>query len=99
MQYVNVKVPSSVAFLDSADDVMALITSLCGEGCARLDQGSCGYSSYGPYCEGDLIFRGTDGLAYSLAYDFVVVGDGMSQVFRVGIDRQPGWDGADEYVW
>jgi hypothetical protein len=35
---------------------------------------------------------GNDGMWWSLAYDYVDLGDGTARVFRMAIDRQPEWD-------
>lgn len=84
MQYCNVKLPLEVAWMDTDDDVEAVVTALVGEHEA-WDNAMIGYSSQGPYEEGDVSFK-VDGEWFMLAYDFMMC-DGIARVFRMQVWR------------
>lgn len=90
MQYCNVKLPIEMARMDGAGDVRCLLGALVGP-VDDWSDATTGCSSHGPYEEGDVMY-GNDGMWWSLAYDYVDLGDGTARVFRMAIDRQPEWD-------
>lgn len=90
MQYCNVKMPIDMAYQMTDADVRDLLGALVG-GCDEWADASTGLSPYGPYVEGDVMYS-LNGKWWSLAYDFMEVGDGIARVFRFAIDRQPEWD-------
>lgn len=89
--YTNIKVPSHVAWLDTDKDIFDVLKAIVGHDCMPLGEpldyyASIGYSSYGPYVEGDICFA-DDGCEYMLAYDFMEVGNDEARVFRFDITR------------
>jgi len=95
MQYTNVKIPATTAWLDTDQDIFDALNAIVGKGCTPCGEplnyeASIGYSNFGPWVEGDIAYM-RDGLCYTLAYDFMVFDD-TARVFRVGIDRHPDFD-------
>lgn len=90
MQYCNVKMPIDMAYQMTDKDVNYLLGALVGP-VDEWDDASTGSSPYGPYEEGDVMYS-LDGKWWSLAYDFMDIGEGVARVFRYAIDRQPEWD-------
>jgi hypothetical protein len=96
MQYVNIKVPLETAWLDTDEDIFAMLKAITGKECKPVGKplnynASIGRSSHGPYVEGDIDYT-VDGLGYSLAYDFMHVDDTTARIFRTEISRQTCFD-------
>ena len=90
MQYCNVKVPLKMACMYDANDIRDLLGALVGP-IDDWEDATTGSAPDVPYEEGDVMYS-LDGKWWSLAYDFMDIGDSMARVFRYAIDRQPEWD-------
>lgn len=91
MRYANVKLPASVAWLDTDEDVYKALEALVGKGCVPCGEplgydASIGLSSHGPWAEGDISFTKGDG-RYGLAYDFMCLDNSVARVFRYDVTR------------
>lgn len=91
MQYCNVKVPNDVAWLDTDKDIFTMMDLLVGPGYELVGEplhydASIGYSSYGPYCEGDIGFC-KNGYYCGLSYDFMGIGNDTARVFRYEVTQ------------
>lgn len=89
MNYTNVKMPVETAWLDTDNDIFAMLDALVGEGCQPLGEplhycASIGGSNYGPYVEGDIDFT-YNGEGYRLSYDFMVISKDVARVFRAAV--------------
>ena len=92
MQNCNVKVPAETAWLETDEDIFAMLKAIIGHECMPCGEplgyaASIGHSSYGPWVEGDIDYM-DGGTCYSLHYDFMRVGN-VGRVFRYEIDRHP----------
>ena len=90
MQYINVKVPATTAWLDTDKDIFDMLEVLVGNGCEPYGEpldyvASIGRSSYGPWVEGDIDFM-KDGKRLGLHYDFMQISEDTARVFRYCID-------------
>ena len=90
-QYTNIKLPMTVLWMDTDEDVHEVIKALMGHDCVVYDTPSSGYSGCGPWEEGDIDLI-DNGLGYTLSYDFMELSGATGRIFRYTIDRQPGFD-------
>lgn len=87
MQYTNVKLPASVMFMDTDDDVQAMLVAFVGHECELTDTAAIGSSAYGPWEEGDIWYE-DGGSDYALHYDFYYDFDREAgRVFRYEIEK------------
>jgi hypothetical protein len=90
MQYINVKVPATTAWLDTDKDIFIMLEALVGDDCEPCGEplnynASIGRSAYGPWVEGDIEFT-KGGKWLALHYDFMLINEDTARVFRYCID-------------
>ena len=83
MRYTNVKLPNHVMWMDTDDDVQEVLKAFVGHGCELTAEPAIGYSSMGPWEEGDIWYE-DGGVDYALHYDFI---GKAGRVFRYEIER------------
>lgn len=76
---VSVKVPAHTAFMDTDDDIRALL-QLFGVKATTWSDASLGRSAIGPDWEGDVYDDNGDEL---LSYDFCTEPNGMAHIYKV----------------
>ena len=92
MQYCNVKMPIEMARMNEDEDVRDLLGALVGP-VDDWEDATTGSAPDVPYEEGDVMYL-SDGEWWSLAYDFMDIGNETARVFRYATDRHPEWDDA-----
>ena len=88
MKYTNVKLPMETLYMYPYDDICLLIRTLVGHECDEVLDASSGYSAEDCWEEGDIDYI-SDGLRYTLAYDFMEYDEDKWRVFRYASDPQP----------
>lgn len=81
MQYTNVKLPDHVMWMDTDEDVQEVLKAFVGHEC-KVTDAAFGYSSNGPYEEGDIWYE-DNGELYALHYDFMAE---VGRIFRYEIE-------------
>ena len=82
MKYTNVKLPDHVMWLDTDEDVQEVLKAFVGHECKLTAEAAIGYSSCGPWVEGDIWYE-DKGHDYALHYDF---NTDAGRIFRYEIE-------------